>query len=216
MRTPPPADTTHLYLIRHAATDANEQRPYILQGCGIDGPLSSRGAIQAAAAAEFLSPFPIRHVYASPMQRAQQTAAAIAGQHDLPVTPLDAIHECDVGHWEGLDWETIERDFPDEFRAFRENPWDNPYAGGESYGDVARRVTSVIGELLGQHVGESIAVIAHNVVNRVYLSQLMGLPGDRVPTIRQANGCVNFIRHARGETTLTTLNAMFHLDGLVD
>ena len=32
----PEADETLLYLVRHGATPANEQRPYVLQGHGID------------------------------------------------------------------------------------------------------------------------------------------------------------------------------------
>lgn len=215
MKSSPPVDTTHLFLVRHGATDANLQRPYILQGKGINGPLSDLGRQQAAACGERLAEFPIRHVYASPMLRAQQTAAAIAAHHELPVGTAADLNECDVGQWEGMDWGTIEREFPEEYRRFRENPAGNGYAGGESYDDVANRVQPVIADLLSKHPGEAIVIVGHNVVNRVYLASLLGVPMELAPAIRQANCGINFIRHSPDETVVQTLNAMFHLDGLL-
>ena len=45
----PEAHETLLYLVRHGATPANEQRPYVLQGHGIDTSLSDTGRRQAEA-----------------------------------------------------------------------------------------------------------------------------------------------------------------------
>ncbi len=215
MHFQPSPDSTHLFLVRHGATDANLQRPYILQGQGINGPLSALGKKQAAACSRLLSEFPIAHIYASPMVRAQETATVVAEPHGLPVQTAHSLNECDVGRWEGLDWGTIERDFPEEFSRFRSNPAVEAYAGGESYGDVAQRVKPQFEELLAAHRGETIVVVAHNVVNRVYLASLLGIPLTAAPGIRQANCGVNIIRHNPQETVLTTMNALFHLDGLL-
>lgn len=211
MRHKPPAGTTYLYLIRHGATPANEQRPYILQGDGIDLGLSSAGQKQAADVAAFLSDFPIDHVYCSPMIRARETAAAIAAPHGKQPIPVDDLVECCVGMWEGLDWETIKQRDPEPARLFLENPADNPYFGGESYGDTLRRVRPVLDELLSKHRGESIVVVAHNVVNRVYLAALMGLEIRRAKDLRQQNACVNLITQDEQTTSLVTLNCVFHL-----
>lgn len=206
-------DTTWLYLVRHGATEANERVPYILQGCGIDLPLSATGEKQAAAVARLLQTYPIRHVYSSRMVRAQQTAHAIARALDLDLRSLEQIHECDVGRWEGMDWESIRRQYPEEHERFRENPEIHPNLGGESYGDVLRRSRPVILDLLHRHVGESIAVVAHNIVNRVLLADLLGIGVHRAPSIRQANGCVNLIRFQHGKAEVISFNAQFHLEG---
>ncbi len=208
------SDATWLYLVRHGATEANERLPYILQGNAIDLPLSPTGERQARAAAEFLRSFPIRRVYSSNMLRARQTAEAIAGQ--LGITPAvePLLHECDVGLWEGFDWGTIRERYPDEHRRFIENPAENPYLGGESYGDVLRRTRPIIEKLLDLHAGEKIAVVAHNVVNRALVADLMGLDLRLAPKIIQANCGVNLIRRQGGLTQLITLNAQFHVDGL--
>jgi broad specificity phosphatase PhoE len=212
MKHPPPSDTTWLLLIRHGATPANERQPPILQGCGIDLPLSATGERQAAALARFLSDFPIRHVYSSPLLRARMTAQAIAGPHSLDAAVVEGVGECNVGQWEGLDWGTIRERFPNEAGLFHDNPFENPYLGGESYGDVYRRSRPVIEGLLERHRGETVVLVAHNVVNRVYLAEVLGLGGRRAPTIRQQNACINLIvRDARG-IAVNTLNAVFHLD----
>jgi broad specificity phosphatase PhoE len=212
--TSPTDDTTYLYLVRHGATDANEQRPYILQGCGINLGLSETGRQQALAVADFLSSHPLREIYSSRMQRAVETAGIIAARHDINVQTADGLHECDVGQWEGKDWGSIERENPDEYHAFMNAPGENPYLGGESYGDVLRRVEPVLGELIAKHAGQTIAVVAHNVVNRAYLGNLLGLDMRQARRLSQSNTGVNIIRHRDGETSLVTMNAHFHLNGL--
>jgi broad specificity phosphatase PhoE len=211
MRAPPPPGITHLYLIRHGATPPNEVRPYILQGDGIDLGLSPSGQRQAAEVAQFLSDFPLDHVYCSPMIRARETATAIAQVHNKQIRPLDRLVECCVGQWEGLDWETIKARHPEEARLFHEDPAANPYFGGESYRDTLVRVQPIFQELLDRHRGESIAVVAHNVVNRVYLASLLGLELRRAKELRQQNACVNLISHDGQTTTVVTMNSVFHL-----
>jgi broad specificity phosphatase PhoE len=211
MRTAPPPDTTYMYLIRHGATPPNEQRPYILQGSGINLSLSLSGRQQAAEASQFLSDFPLNHVYCSSMIRARETAEAIAKPHGMTVKPLTTIVECSVGQWEGMDWESIKQRDPEAARLFMENPAIHPYLGGESYGDVLKRVRPVFQELLARHRGESIVVVAHNVVNRVYLADLLGLEVRRAKELRQQNACVNLISSDDHSTHVVTMNSVFHL-----
>ena len=208
--SPAPA-TTMLYLVRHGATDANEQRPYILQGRTLDGSLSSRGRQQAEAVSRFLKRFELSRIYCSRMRRAIETARSIAEPHDVEIETIDELVECHVGCWEGMDWDSIMREFPDEYSAFMENPAENPYLDGESYGDVLDRTQPAIQQILERHPGESIAIVAHNVVNRVYLSRLLGLELHKAKDIRQSNCGVNVIRYRDGVTELMTLNADFHL-----
>ena len=206
------AETTYLYLVRHGATKANEQVPYILQGCGIDLPLSSIGREQATAVGQFMSGLELNSIYSSPHKRAVETAEAVAERHGVDVSSIEHLSECDVGEWEGMDWDSIRRAHPDHYHNFMENPAENAYFGGESYGDVLNRVQPAIDSLLRRHTGESIAVIAHNIVNRVYLAGLMGIALRKAKGIRQSNTGVNLIRYRDGETELITLNAVFHLE----
>lgn len=206
-----PPETTVLHLIRHGATAANERIPFILQGNSLDLPLSPSGERQAASVAQLLAGFPVTRVYSSEMLRARQTAAAIAARHRLDAEALPNIQECNVGVWEGLDWDTIRREFPEAHRRFTENPAEHPNLGGESYGDVFCRARPVLDGLLQRHAGECIVVVAHNVVNRVYLAHLLGIELRKAASIRQENGGANLIHDVHGQTAVVTLNSSFHL-----
>jgi broad specificity phosphatase PhoE len=205
------AGLTLLYLVRHGATEANDRVPSILQGSGLDLPLTPRGEEQARGVAELLASRPISALYSSRTLRARQTALAIAGRLRIDATSADNLHECDVGSWEGLDWLSIQRRFPEAYMRFHENPADHPNLGGESYRDVLLRARPVIDELLDRHAGEQIVVVAHNVVNRTIVADLLGIDLRRANGIPQGNGCVNLIRKQGGRTELVTLNSLLHL-----
>src|SRR5262245_66623994 len=98
---------TTLYLLRHAATEANLAQPPRLQGRRHNPPLARLGVRQAEATRDFLAPRPLQHCYCSPLLRAVQTASIVGAPHGLSPEPLDALTECDVGRWEGLDRPTI-------------------------------------------------------------------------------------------------------------
>jgi len=207
------SDEARIYLIRHGATSANEQRPYILQGGGVDNPLSDAGKQQAEAVGRFLSSYPLDYVYSSPLSRAHDTADCIAAPHGRVVESIDALREADVGIWEGMTWERIMEEHPEHYQGFMEDPGKVAYLGGESYADVRDRVDPVLTELGHRHAGQTIAVIAHQVVNRSVLAGLLGLELKDARKIRQATTGINGIRWQAGRLRLDTLNARFHLDG---
>lgn len=208
---------TLLYLIRHGATAANELRPYVLQGSNVDNPLSSTGEKQAAAVARLLAAVPLQAVYCSRMTRAMQTARAIAEPHGFEPDSLESIHEVDVGQWEGLSWIDIQQKHREAYDAFVASPGTTAYLGGESYANVLGRAEPIFTALLRKHLGESIAVVAHNVVNRAYLSHLLGLDINLAKNVEQTNTCVNVIEYDAGDdrAKVVTLNANFHVPGVL-
>ena len=98
---------TTVYLIRHAATAANLAIPNRLQGRRTDPPLAPFGICQAEATRDLLAGRRIHACYSSPLRRALETANVIAAPHRLIPMPVADLIECDIGEWEGLDWETI-------------------------------------------------------------------------------------------------------------
>lgn len=207
---------TLLYLIRHGATAANEQVPYVLQGSSVDNPLSPTGERQAAAVAEFLKDVPLAAVYGSHLTRAMQTAGAIARRQNLAPILLESIHEIDVGQWEGLSWTAIKERHRETYDAFHASPGTVAYLGGESYSHVLERAEPVFTSLLRRHVGQQIAVVAHNVVNRAYLSHLLGLDINYAKGIEQTNTGINLVEYDshKDRATVVTLNSNFHVPGV--
>lgn len=214
LRAAPPSDMTRLFLVRHGSTAANEKLPFVLQGCEIDGPLTETGEQQAAALGRGFRDFEIHAIYSSPLLRARQTAQAIADGRNIDVIPVSDLRECSVGRWEGLDWETIKSKHADDHQNFFADPVNTPHPGGESYGDVYRRAVSAISTILRNHPGQNVVVVAHNMVNRVYLAEYVGIDLKYARKLRQTNCCINLLHHRHEKTELISLNSVLHLDEL--
>jgi broad specificity phosphatase PhoE len=205
---------TVLYLLRHGATEANLELPATLQGRKRNLALARLGIRQAEATRDFLAVRPIDHCYSSPLLRAVQTATIVAAPHGLSPIPLDALTECDVGLWEGLDWPTIRDRYPDAHGRFMARPGDFGYPGGESYSDVYRRVRAAMEDLLARHAGDHILVVGHHVVNRTYLAGVLGLDPNQARQVTLDNCGISVVVRDGALTSIHTLNAAFHLQGL--
>ena len=212
LHLPPPATVVRVFLIRHGSTEANERLPFVLQGCELDGPLSENGRRQAAALARFLAPFEFAAIYSSPMRRTLETVSPIAESRGLAVASIDALRECSVGRWAGLSWDEIRKREPRECQRFLADPADVRHPDGESYRDLASRVTSAIQEILLQHRGQNILIMAHNMVNRVLLAGMLGVDLRNVRRIRQTNCCINVLEHREEVTEVLTVNSVWHLN----
>lgn len=204
-------DTCIMYLLRHGATANNLADPPLLQGRGVDLKLSAAGRQQAVCAAELLAAQRLGAVYSSPLIRARQTAGIIADPHGLAVQLVSAIEEVDVGRWEGRSWKEISRTEPEPYRKFIADSATHGYLGGENMNQVLERCAPALNALMQQHLGAEIAVSAHNVVNRVYLASLLGIPISRARELNQDNCGVNVIRFRSDEVKVLSLNSTFHL-----
>lgn len=202
---------TVLYLIRHGATEANLVRPARIQGRRHDPPLAPAGVRQAEATRDLLAALPLDRAYCSPLLRAVQTAAIVAAPHGLAPQPLEPLTECDVGDWEGLDWETIRGRDAEGYERFHANPAQFGYPGGESLADVHGRAAPCLDGLLCRHAGESILVVGHHVVNRTYLAGLLGLGPERARQVVLDNCGVSVVVREGDTARVATLNAAFHL-----
>lgn len=203
-----------MYLLRHAATSANLSRPSRLQGRRHDPELAALGIRQAQATRDFLAVRPIDHCYSSPLRRALQTAEIVADPHGLEPITIAELTECDVGRWEGLDWQTIRGTDPEAYERFMADPAAHGYPGGESFADIAGRVSRTLGDLLDRHAGQAILVVAHHAVNRSYLATLLGLPLALARQVTLDNCGISIVIRDEDTTSVGTLNAAFHLQGV--
>lgn len=97
-------------------------------------------------------------------------------------------------------------------RSFFADPATNPHPGGESYSDVLNRAEPTLKQLAERHQGENIVVVAHNMLNRVILTPLLGLSLRMARQVKQANCCINVIEWTTDRAELITLNSVLHLD----
>jgi broad specificity phosphatase PhoE len=205
---------TTLYLIRHAATPANLQKPAKLQGCRSNPDLAPFGVRQATATRDFLAIRPIDFAFSSPLRRSLRTAEIIAEPHGLVPTVIAELTECDVGDWEGRSWEEIQAAEPESFARYHADPSANGYVGGENFRQVYERATRAIDRILSMHEGASILIVSHHIVNRTYLSGVLGLGPARARMVSLDNCGISIVNHERGKSKVAVLNAAFHLQGV--
>jgi broad specificity phosphatase PhoE len=205
---------TTLYLIRHAATEANLATPPRLQGRKHNPPLAKLGLTQAAATRDFLAVRAIDACFCSPLLRAVQTATIIAEPHGVSPVPVDGLIECDIGNWEGMDWQQIRFLDAEHYHDFMNNPAANGYPGGENFAQVAERAITAFNTFLDENLGKTLLVVSHHIVNRTYLASLLGLGAERARTVALDNCGISVIVRDEGKTIVTTLNAAFHLQGI--
>ncbi len=205
---------TTLYLIRHAATPANLMKPAKLQGRRTDPSLAPVGLRQAEATRDFLAVRPMDVIYTSPLRRATQTANILAKPHGLTPITVDLLTECDVGKWEGKSWEDIREENPAEYAKYHADPAKNGYLGGENFAQVYERATEAMDEILRKHEGLTVVVVSHHIVNRTYLAGVLGLGPAKARAVSLDNCGISVVSRDQGKTTVVTLNAAFHLQGV--
>ncbi|VVC01474.1 2,3-bisphosphoglycerate-dependent phosphoglycerate mutase [uncultured archaeon] len=195
------------FLIRHAETTANAGR--IVIGGREGGKLSERGRRQAAALARRLSHEKVSAIYCSTSNRAMQTAHAIALHQGCDILYCDELCEIDTGELTGLSHEQIEGKYPRIFDRIFDNP-AKKLPGGESLKDVQRRAMPLIERLSAREGNPTIVAVGHNVVNRVIIASLIGLPLEKCRNIKQKNACRNLLDVKKGFAQVYTVDNSLH------
>jgi probable phosphoglycerate mutase len=183
--------TTRVYLIRHGATILSAEDRF---AGATDVDLSDEGRRQAEALAVRLSDDRITAVYCSPLKRTIETAAIVARPQGLTPVRRDGLREINHGRWESLQRSEVEAQFPDEYKAWEEDPFIYAPLEGESGLSVMARALPVIREVVLNHVGENVAVVSHKATIRLIISSLLGFdPRGYRDRLDQAPACLNVL-----------------------
>lgn len=139
--------------------------------------LSEAGRAEAAAAARVLSGHAVEAVYTSPLERAVETATAIAEACDAPTIEDERLLEWK--HWElwaGLTWDELRERGPDAWRAYTEDP--GSVTAGESLDELAARVGSWLSEVRSAYPTGVVVGVSHLEPLRAILLRLTGRPAS--------------------------------------
>jgi len=162
-----------LYLIRHGHTAwLAEHR---LQGWLPGISLDDEGRAQAQRLAEHLAGESLAAIYASPLERAVQTAVAIARPHDLPVQPVPRLGEIRMGKLEGLYLDQIAAQYPGLWEQYGAAPDNVRFPDGETIAEVQARAVAWVEEARQQHPQETIAAVSHADVLKAILVHYLGM-----------------------------------------
>lgn len=165
-----------IYLSRHGESAFN-----VHERIGGDSPLSTRGQdyarrLGAWVAREVPREEPLT-VWTSSLRRTIQTSEPIG----RPVRSWKLLDEIDAGICDGMTYEEISQQRPEEFTARAADKFRYRYPRGESYQDVIARLEPVVLEL--ERHQHPVLVIGHQAVLRAMLSYLTGTPPERCPFV---------------------------------
>lgn len=147
-----------LLLIRHGITKNNIERAYTGQ---IDAPLTELGEQQAVAAGKYLATEKIDLIVSSDLQRAHNTALAIAQHHKLEVLDDPDLREIGMGAWEGLTHTQIQERDPAEWTLVRSDPVTIAPPGGENFLQLRERVGRALQRYQTSHPGKTVLWATH-------------------------------------------------------
>ena len=194
--------TRRLILLRHGQTHYNATLR--MQG-QLDTELSELGVRQAHAVGRVLAPRRPWTILSSDLQRARDTATALASEVGLEVLTDPRLRETHLGRWQGMSHSEVDAQWPDARIEWRRSPrWSPPQ--GESRLDVARRTRQVIDELVQEFPewGEQPAVVvAHGGAIAALTAALLEFPAEQYPVFHGlGNTCwAQLSAHRRPEPT---------------
>jgi broad specificity phosphatase PhoE len=214
----------NLLLTRHGQAITGD----VMLGGQLDPPLTDLGRREAETLARRLSGVRVDRIVSSPMQRALQTAQAIAAGRHVEVD--ERLRELDYGRWEALTYAEIDARDPALRARWENDPAGTHSPGGESGEDVARRVRGFLVDMLGAELGEPaerdgrrspdaggsrgavsevqaeaegerrVLVVAHGTLNRIMLCLAMGIPiRDYRRRFIQDRTNLSVLRYERGD-----------------
>lgn len=174
---------TTLLLLRHGRTAANASG--VLAGWTPGVGLDDAGQGQAAAVAERLQTLPLAAIVSSPLERCQQTAAAVAaGRDGIAVQRDDRLGECHYGDWTGKTLKELTKQ--PMWKVVQQHPSAAvfPGDGGEGLADTQHRAVSSVRDWNARLGPDALWVAcSHGDVIKAILADALGLHLDQFQRI---------------------------------
>lgn len=201
-----------LILIRHGETAWNAVRR--LQG-HLDVPLNAEGERQAAALGRALQAEPLDAIYASDLQRARQTAQAIADLRGMTVQIEPGLRERCYGGFEGLMYAELNERYPQAYAAWKARELDAPLPAGERKPETMReffeRATAAITRIASAGGRRKIALVTHGGVLECAYHAAHGRMPDRPRDFEILNASINRLEWNGGRLRVLSWAEVAHL-----
>lgn len=207
---------TELLFIRHGETAWNAERR--LQG-HLDIPLNAEGERQAAALGQALASERLDAIVSSDLQRAMQTARAVAAPRGMQVLVDKGLRERCFGAFEGLLYDEIALRFPHDHAAWKARDPDARYPQGvhaaETLNEFFARVRSAVERLVHQRPCRKMALVTHGgVLDCIYrLAGALDMAQPR--NFDVLNASINRVRWTESGIQILQWADVAHLDRTV-
>jgi len=196
--------------VRHGTTPTTGK---VLPGRAKGLHLSERGLEEAARTAERLVALgSVKALYSSPLERARETAGAISRSLGIATRIDRGLLECDFGEWTGglladlvklPEWQTVQR-HPSGFR----------FPNGESFAELASRMSTTVERLAAAHRGEVVVAVSHADPIKVAVADALGQPLDLMQRTVISPCSVSVVSYGSGPPTVLAVNSTGELANL--
>lgn len=164
---------TTLLLIRHGMNDWVSGR---LAGWTPGVHLNNKGREQVQQLGTRLQELPLTAVYSSPLERAVETAEAVAAPHNLTIQIEEGVGEVRYGEWQGGELKELSKH--ELWPGVQFYPSGTRFPGGETLGEVQMRAVATLDRLRAHHPKELIAVVAHADLLKLVIAYYIGMHID--------------------------------------
>jgi broad specificity phosphatase PhoE len=149
---------TLLHLVRHGQVHNPEK---VVYGRQRGWRLSERGRREAEAVARHLAGRPLARIYTSPLERAVQTATAIAGACGGEIEPRDDLTEAYLcAPWEGMRWRDVRGAHAAEWARYLFRPLEIVEVP-EDLRALAERMGRALRSIAESHPADQVVVVSH-------------------------------------------------------
>jgi len=218
---------TTVIIVRHGESTSNVGR--IISGNHDNAVLTELGEQQARKVGEMLGNTPIDAIYASPLKRAATTCELIIETMRSKGTTVpnpqtaELIKEINLPLWESTSFADAEANYPEEFRAWRQDAGNFkmalPNADGTTTDfypvrDIWERAAQFLQRLIAEHSGQTVLLVAHSAINRALVGTSIGLGPESINSMGQENCAINvlnFFGSWEAGAQLESLNLTTHL-----
>lgn len=160
-------------LVRHATTATTGKR---LGGWTPGVHLDPAGQQQADDVARRLAEVDVAAVYASPLERTQETAKAIAKVHGLRVRTRKGLGEVDYGAWTNQPLGQLRR--RKLWKVVQSTPSRMSFPEGETIRGAQQRAVDQIEVIAADHSGETVVCVSHADIIKAAVAHFVGMPLD--------------------------------------
>jgi len=198
-----------ILLVRHGATPTTGR---VLPGRTPGLHLSDAGKAQAERVAERVVALKPSALYASPLERAMETAAPTAQATGLDPVEEPGLLECDFGEWTGESLSSVSRHA--QWRSLMTAPASFRFPGGESLAELDARVVATMERLRTAHSGQVVVCFSHADPIRAALTFALGAPLDSFHRVNVGTGSISIVRFP--QDAAPTVLAVNSLHGPLD
>lgn len=163
-----------IIMVRHGQSETNVRKVFTGQ---LNAPLTEAGREQARRMAQYLDKYRVDKIYVSSLERAVETAQAIADRQNCPVEKCDALKEINSGLWQGLTFTEIAEKYPQTYEVWRSDIGKATPDGGETCKELYARVTAFLEKVLTKPE-KTVCLVCHAIPIRMMESFILAGSAD--------------------------------------